>query len=202
VYDQTSFSSPFVFPAWNTAAAGPGKYTILWEAENSTGCVQTLTTSFEVSDTLACQISPSNPDISPTNGKPSDQNKTLTWDVQNTSGKDLEVVEIDVSWTTVLGPHKLISIEWPDGTVVKSFSLLSPLTQILADFSLIPLLLLDGVGSGCSGSSCVRMSMTWDTQMINLAGLAETLTISYTFRDASGSRGTCSFSVKPTLSGK
>src|SRR6185503_14302783 len=101
-------------------------------------------------------------------------------------------------------PHRLVQIEWPEGTIVKSYGLLSGildvLGRLLADFTSLPLLLLDGVGSGCSGSSCVRMSMLWDSKMVSAAGAGETITIGYTFKDPSGSEGTCSFSVKPDLS--
>jgi hypothetical protein len=73
-------------------------------------------------------------------------------------------------------------------------------SSIVADYSLLPLLLVIGSGSNCSGPSCVRMAMVWDTQIINSASVGELLTISYTFRDSSGSSGACSFSVKPDLS--
>jgi hypothetical protein len=199
VYDQASYTYPFIFPAWDASGAGPGKYTILWEVENAAGCVRNLMTSFEVTSALACQISPSNPDLSPSNGKPTNQNRRLEWDVENTAGKDLEIIKIGVAWTSILGTHKLLSIEWPEGTVVSDFGTGTSGT-VLADYSLVPLLLLVGSGSGCSGSSCVRMAMVWDTQIINSASLGELLTITYVFRDSSGSSGSCSFSVKPDLS--
>jgi hypothetical protein len=158
-----------------------------------------MTTTFEATTQLACQISPSSPDLEPANGKPTDQNRKLVWDVQNTAGRDLEIVRIGVSWTSVLGPHKLLSIEWPEGSIVSNF--VSGITgQVLADYTLLPLLLLDGSGSGCSGSSCVRMAMIWDSQIINSTGVGETLTISYMFKDSTGSSGLCSFTVKPDLS--
>jgi hypothetical protein len=74
------------------------------------------------------------------------------------------------------------------------------LDSVLADFRIFPLLLLDGSDSGCSGSSCVRMAMVWDSQIVQSSGQGELLTISYVFRDSSGSNGSCSFSVKPDLS--
>src|SRR6185436_15422018 len=191
VYDETSNASPFRFRDWNTAVSGRGKYQIYWEVENAAGCVQTLTTSFEATDNLSCQITPTNPDFSPANGKPSDQNRRLSWDIQNASGRDLQITAITASWTSNLGPHRLVQIEWPEGTIVKSYGLLSGildvLGRLLADFTSLPLLLLDGVGSGCSGSSCVRMSMLWDSKMVSAAGAGETITIGYTFKDPSGS---------------
>jgi len=198
-YDQASYSYPFSFPAWNTSAVGPGTYTIFWEVENGAGCVQSMTTSFEVTTALACQISPSNPDLAPTNGKPSDQNRRLAWDVTNTAGRDLEITRIAVAWTSVLGPHKLLTIEWPEGSIVSDFGT-GASGSVMGDYSILPLLLVIGSGSGCSGSSCVRMALVWDTQIIDSASVGELLTISYTFQDSSGTSGTCSFSVKPDLS--
>ncbi|HZN03096.1 MAG TPA: prepilin-type N-terminal cleavage/methylation domain-containing protein [Candidatus Polarisedimenticolia bacterium] len=198
VYDETSSAYPFQFRDWNTTVSGLGKYQIYWEVQNAAGCVQTLTTTFEATENLSCQITPTSPDLSPTNGKPSDQSKKLTWDIVNSSGRDLSIVTISASWTSVLGPHKLVQIEYPTGTIVKSYGLLGPLVQLLADFTSLPLMLLDGVGSGCSGSSCVRMSMVWDSQMMDSAGQGETITVTYGFKDPSGLGGTCSFSIKPT----
>ena len=199
VYDEASYSYPFSFPAWNTSGVGPGRYRIFWQVENGAGCVQSLMTSFEVTTALACQISPSQPDLSPANGKPTDQNRRLSWDVNNTAGKDLEITRIGVTWTSVLGTHKLLAIEWPEGSIVSDFGA-GASSSIVGDYSILPLLLVIGSGSNCSGSSCVRMSMVWDTQIINSATLGELLTITYTFRDSSGSSGACSFSVKPDLS--
>ena len=205
VYDEVSNAYPFQFRDWNTAVAGLGKYLFYWEVQNAAGCVQTLTTTFEATQDLACQITPSSPDLSPANGKPSDQNRKLTWDIVNSAGRDLSIVNIGATWTSDLGTHKLVQIEYPTGTIVKQYGgggligqVVGTLTTILADFSSLPLMLLDGVGSGCSGSSCVRMSLVFDTQLLNAAGLGETITVSYTFQDASGSTGTCSFSVKPS----
>ena len=198
VYDDTSNAYPFQLRDWNTTLFPAGKYQIYWEVENAAGCIQTLTTTFEATENLSCQITPSSPDLSPTNGKPSDQNKKLTWDIINSSGRDLSIVTIGATWTSSLGPHKLVQIEYPTGTIVKSYGLLGPLLQLLADFTSLPLMLLDGVGSGCSGSSCVRMSMVWDSQMMNSGGQGETITVTYGFKDPSGVGGTCSFSIKPS----
>jgi prepilin-type N-terminal cleavage/methylation domain-containing protein len=204
VYDETSNAFPFRFRDWDTTVSGRGKYQIAWEVENAAGCIQTLATTFEATENLSCQITPTNPDLSPTSGKPADQNTRLSWDIQNSSGRDLQITAITASWTSTLGPHRLVQIEWPQGTIVKSYGLLGGLLDILgnllADFTSFPLMLLDGVGSGCSGSSCVRMSMVWDSKMVTSGGTGETISIAYTFKDPTGSTGTCSFSVKPDLS--
>ena len=199
VYDEVANSYPFQFRDWNTTLTPAGKYQIYWEVENAAGCIQTLTTTFEATENLSCQITPVSPDISPANGKPSDQNRKLTWDIVNSSGRNLSIVNISATWTSVLGPHKLVQIEYPTGTIVKSYGILGPLVELVADFTSLPLMLIDGVGSGCSGSSCVRMSMVWDSQLMNTAGtLSETITVTYGFKDPSGMGGTCSFSIKPS----
>ena len=197
VYDQEVFVYPFVFPAWDTTAVGNGTYSIFWEVENGNGCTQTLATSFEVSDTLACQITPMFPDLSPTNGKPSDQNTRLEWDIVNNAGKDLEIVRIEASWTSVRGDHRLMAIEYPTGAVVKNYST-GLLASADADFSTFPLLFPVNSSSFCSGTSCVRMAMQWDTSLLDDAtGVGETITIRYTIRDSSGVTGSCSFTIKP-----
>jgi prepilin-type N-terminal cleavage/methylation domain-containing protein len=202
LYDQEVFSFPFDFPAWDTSAVGNGTYSIFWEVENDSGCIQTLATSFEVSDTLACQITPMFPDLSPTKGSPTDQNTRLEWDIVNNAGKDLEIIRIEASWTSIRGEHRLLAIEYPSGTVVKSYQggLLGGLVD--AVFSIFPLLFPVDSSSGCSGNNCVRMAMQWDTSLLdNSTGVGETITVRYTIRDSSGTTGSCSFTIKPESSG-
>jgi len=201
VYDQEVFSYPFVFPAWDTSAVGNGTYSIFWEVENDAGCIQTMATSFEVSDTLACQITPMFPDLSPTKGSPTDQNTRLEWDIVNNAGKDLEIVRIEVSWTAVRGDHRLVTIEYPTGSVVKNYAS-GLLASADADFSTFPLLFPVNSSSGCSGNNCVRMAMQWDTSLLDsTTGTGETITVRYTIRDSSGTTGSCSFTIKPETSG-
>lgn len=201
VYDQEVFSFPFVFPAWDTSAVGNGTYSIFWEVENDSGCIQTLATSFEVSDTLACQITPLFPDMSPTKGNPTNQNTRLEWDIVNNAGKDLEIMRIEVSWTAVRGAHRLLTIEYPTGSVVKNYSG-GLLAAADADFSILPLLFPVNSSAGCSGSNCVRMAMQWDTSLLDgSTGVGETITVRYTIRDSSGTTGSCSFTIKPEIVG-
>jgi prepilin-type N-terminal cleavage/methylation domain-containing protein len=201
VYNQETFSYPFSFPAWNTTSAGAGIYTITWEVENSKGCIKSWTSHFTATAALACQITPTNPNLSPTNGKPSSQNKNLSWDVVNNSGKDLDITKIDVGWTNsvALGTHKILSIQYPTGTTVISFGT-GATTTATADFSFLPLLLPASANGICGTASCViNMLLAFDTKMVDTSINGETITIKYYFKDTTNSSGTCFFSIKPDL---
>ncbi|HZM70539.1 MAG TPA: prepilin-type N-terminal cleavage/methylation domain-containing protein, partial [Candidatus Cryosericum sp.] len=115
IYDQQSLAYPFSFPSWNSAAVGAGDYTIQWEIETTNGCTHTIYTHFTVAANLACQITPTNPNLYPTKGQPSDQNRTVSWDIVNNSGLDLEIIGFDIGWSNNYGPqlpaaHKLVKI--------------------------------------------------------------------------------------------
>ena len=202
VYDQQDLSYPFTFPSWNAAASGPGDYTIQWEVEFNSGCVQTVYTQFSVAANLACQISPTNPNLYPTKGKPTDQNRKVTWDIVNNSGLDLEITSMNVSWSNNYGPqlpspHRLVDVEYPTGATVSSFGsgVVSPVT---IDYSLFPLVLPSTMDGACGNSSCaINVAMEWDTQMVNTAQTAgELITIRYNFQDFYGNPGACTFTVK------
>ena len=205
VYDQQDLSYPFTFPSWNAAAAGPGAYQIIWEVENNNGCIQTMVTAFTVAANLACQISPTNPNMSPTSGSPSSQNKKLSFDMVNNSGLDLNITSIDFSWTNVYGPqlpspHKLTTVQFPTGVTVSSYGS-GALTPVTANYSLFPLLLPGTANGLCGNSSCVvNMSMQWDTQMVNTTFTGgELVTVKYHFQDSYSNSGTCTFTISPDL---
>ena len=81
VYDQEILTGPpWTFPAWDTTASAAGIYTIYWEVENQKGCVKIYPTTFTAVANLACQITPTNPNLSPTNGKPSSLKKIPRFD--------------------------------------------------------------------------------------------------------------------------
>jgi len=53
----------------------------------------------------------------------------------------------------------------------------------------------------CGTSACViNMKVTWDFQIVDSSGSGETTTVTYKFRDVTGSSGSCSFSIAPDLS--
>lgn len=209
VYNQEVFttcgSSPctFSFPAWDTTASGGGNFTLYWEVENDKGCIKYLTTSFTATANLACQITPTNPNLSPTSGKPSALNKKMSWDVINNSGKNIEIYKIDASWTNVLGSHVLTDLEFPTGTSMIPFSCVktaSTSSNATVDCSVFTIGLGASDNGLCGTSACMKnMSLLWDLQIVNSSNVGETVTVKYYFRDATSATGTCQFSVKPDL---
>ena len=150
---------------------------------------------------LACQITPTNPNLSPTTGKASLRNEKLSWDVINAAGKDLELLQIDVSWSSNLSAtRKLQDIQWPTGTSVATLGG-GESTPALVDFSFFPLLLPGTTDGLCGGPECViNMSLTWDDQVLDSeTGIGELITIRYHFRDPDGAIGSCEFTVFPDL---
>lgn len=208
VYNQEVFQtcgSPctFSFPAWDTSAAGGGNFTIYWEVENNKGCIKAFPTSFTATANLACQITPTNPNLSPTSGKPSNQNKQMSWDIINNSGKNIEIFKIDVSWTNVLGSHVLTDLQFPTGTSMIPFSCTktaSTSSNATVDCSTFTIALGATDNGLCGTSACQKnMSLLWDLQIVNTSNVGETVTVKYYFRDATSATGTCQFSVKPDL---
>ena len=180
--------------SWDTTQVAGGTYTIYWEVETLQGCIQTLTTSFNVMANLACQITPTNPNLSPTSGKPSSLNKELSWDIINNAGKPLEIYLVEVAWTNILGPHTLVGLEFPTGTGMLPFSCTQTASTTAAstiDCSFFPL--------GLYTSQTINMSLTWDLQIVNTSNVGEFVTIRYTFQDDTGATGSCQFTVKPDL---
>jgi prepilin-type N-terminal cleavage/methylation domain-containing protein len=177
-------------PDWSPGTAA-GTYTIYWEVETNRGCVKTITTTFDATATLSCQITPTNPNLSPTTGKPSSQNKKLSWDLVNNSGSILDIFKFELSWTNVLGSHINTTLEYPTGTApfgcTKSASTSSNATWDCS-FAL-----------GLGASQTINMSLVWDTQIVNSSNVGENVTIKYHFRDATSTAGFCSFTVKPDL---
>jgi hypothetical protein len=197
-YDHQNMNQPWTFPAWNAAASGQGTYTLIWEVENTSGCSEIIYTTFTVVANLACQITPTNPNLSPTNGKPSNQNKNLAWDIINNSGKDLEIDLINVSWGANLGAHLLQTVQYPTGATVTSFGA-GAASMASADYSLFPLV-LPLTADGSCGTCLVNMTLGFDTQMVDPgSGAGELITVQYRFTDISGANGTCQFTVYPDL---
>jgi prepilin-type N-terminal cleavage/methylation domain-containing protein len=178
---------------WSTASSGPGAYTVFWEVENDKGCISALTTTFNVTANLACQITPTNPNLSPTSGKPGNQNKSLSWDIINNSGKDLEILSIEVSWTNVLGPHTLTQLDYPTGTAMIPFTC----TKTLSTTS--DATVACGFPLGLAVAQATNMALTWDLQIVDTSNVGENVTIKYNFQDTSLAIGSCQFTVKPDL---
>jgi prepilin-type N-terminal cleavage/methylation domain-containing protein len=198
VYDQSSYAYPFSFPSFNASAAGPGDYTIYWQITSGNGCVTDLYTRLTVPANLACQITPTNPNLSPTSGKATNMNRNMSWDIMNNSGLNLDISSIVVSWTGNLGVHRILSIQYPTGTAVTSFGT-GALTPATGDYSLFPLS-LPATANGSCGTCKVNMMLAYDSQLVDPnTGNGELVTIKYNFQDSFGNTGFCQFVVHPDL---
>jgi hypothetical protein len=195
LYDQTATAYPFVFPNWNAAAVGAGTYTVYIEVENSTGCVNYRTQTLVVSSTLACQISPANPNLSPTTGTIGGVKKSdLSWDIVNNAAKDLFIDRIDVSWTDTLGFNPLIqSFEYPTGITPPSYTWTTPLASPATTNTFSLPLFFDRFSTA---GSPVNVKVNFTNSLVNSSGNAgETITIRFNFHDSSGTTGSCTFQV-------
>jgi prepilin-type N-terminal cleavage/methylation domain-containing protein len=200
VYDQTVYpvsgATSATLPTWNTTTAGPGAFTIYWEAENSRGCVKSWTTTFTVVANLACKITATNPNLNPVTGNPSNQYTKLAWDIQNNSGSDLFIDEIDVSWTNTVVcptcPHKLLTIEYPTGTVATNFG--TGATTKAQAFYLTALKMCGSSSGGCSPGPALNTQLTFSTGVGN-GTTSETITVDYYFHDSTFTNGKCSLTV-------
>jgi len=190
--DVTAY--PFTFQAWNAAALNPGNYTAYIEVENSLGCINFKQQTLIVDSVLACQISPANPNLSPTTGKAGGTNRSqLTFDIINNAQKDLFITGVDVTWTNVLGYNPLLtSFSYPTG--------ITPPNKTWSPAAISP-----ATASFCS--TCILLDRTNDnTNPVNLqldftnslavkGGSGEEITITFHFHDISNTTGTCTFQV-------
>ena len=198
VYDQSSFSFPFTFPPFNASAAGPGEYTIFWEIISNNGCLTSMTTRLTVPANLACQITPTNPNLSPTSGKSSNMNRNMSWDIMNNSGLDLDITAIQVSWSGNIGVHRLLTIQYPTGATVSNFGT-GAASPAIGDYSFFPLSLPASANGSC-GTCKVNMMLAYDTPIVDSAsGNGELVTIRYAFQDSFANNGSCTFVVHPDL---
>jgi len=195
LYDQTATAYPFAFPNWNSAAAPPGTYTVFIEVENSNGCVNFRTQTLTVNSTLACQISPANPNLSPTTGTIGGVKKSdLSWDIINNSGKDLYIDRIDLSWTNTLGFNPLIqSFAYPSIITPPSYTWPVALSSPASTGTFSSPLFFDRFSDS---TSPVNVKLDFTNSLVNSSGNAgETITIRFNFHDTSGTSGSCTFQV-------
>ncbi len=192
VYDQTATAYPFVFPNWNSTASVPGTYTVYFEVENSNGCINFANETLTVDSVLACQISPANPNLSPTTGKVGgSKNSDLTWDIINNANKNLYIDRIDVAWTNTLGYNPLLnSFSYPTG-ISPPNKVWSPAATSPASGSFPLPLYFDPLSNS---SSPVNVMLDFTNSLVNTTA-GETISIKFTFHDDTNSTGTCTFQV-------
>ena len=193
VYDQTATAYPFVFPNWNASAVTPGTYTVYIEVENSLGCVNYETQTLIVDSVLACQISPANPNLSPTTGKVGGVAKSnLTWDIINNSAKDLYIDGINVTWANTLGFNPLLmAFYYPTG-IVPATKTWSPYASSPTSATFALPLFFDRYSDS---TSPVNVMLDFTNSLVNNTGGGETITIRFQFHDDTGTSGTCTFQV-------
>jgi len=197
VYDQTVLmppGSPIAFPNWNAASTPPGTYVVYFEVENSNGCINFKNETLIVDSVLACQISPANPNLSPTTGKAGgDKKSDLTWDIINNSGKDLFIDRVNVAWTNTLGFNPLLnSFAYPIGITPPSFAWSTPaISPATGGFSLP--LFFDRFSDN---TSPVTVLLDFTNSLVDSSGTnGETITIGFDFHDSTGTSGACTFQV-------
>jgi hypothetical protein len=191
--------------SWTPTASG--SFTANWEIEKVNGCITYFSTTFNASGNEACAITPTNPNLSPTTGKPSSQNKKLSWDIINNSGVDLTIIRFEVEWTEVIGQHKLVQIEYPTGTIIEDWGGVpqdnsGQVAGASAASEPVFAPVLEAFRDGSCGSSCVlNMSILFDTQIKTTTDpvTGETITIRYFIETPSGGTMECFFQVKPDL---
>ncbi|HEU5179346.1 MAG TPA: prepilin-type N-terminal cleavage/methylation domain-containing protein [Candidatus Polarisedimenticolia bacterium] len=194
-YDQTATAYPFVFPNWNSAATPAGTYTIYIEVENSNGCINYRTQTVTVSSVLACQISPANPNLSPTTGTAGGTKKSdLTWDIINNAQKDLYIDRIDVAWTNTLGFNPLLSsFLYPSFISPPSFTWPTPVISPATTGTFSLPLFFDRFNDA---TSPVNVKLDFTNSLVNSSGTSgEVITIRFTFHDSSSVTGSCTFQV-------
>ena len=196
VYAQESDEVPFRFPAWDARTSAPGQYRVNWELVGPDRCTGYAESEFTLkprgpvglATTTASAIS-------------TDDARKLSWDLINTTGRDLEIKRLDVTWFTSLGNAGLSAIELPSGRTVSKLPRGGP-QSVSEDFESTPLR-VPGEASGlCSDSSCrVSMSLVWDAPVLSSrSGSTERVTVRYFYADESGRMRSTALVVWPDLS--
>ncbi len=199
IYDQTvqnaaGLASPIDLPLWNSSAEGGGAYTLNWEIETNKGCIQLLPKIFNAAAAASCKISATNPTIAPVSGKPSAFYTVVAWDIQNYSGDNLDIFEIDVQFTSTAGTgtHKLQKLAWPStATAMPGLKTFSP--AVASPGAYFPVL---GAITFASTTPIINMSLTFDSAMLNSStGNTETMVVTYRFQDSSFTSGICALTI-------
>ena len=196
VYDHESSENPFLFPAWDARAEPPGNYRINWALAEPDHCTGYAETEFTLKSrgpaglatTTAAAIS-------------SEDARRLTWDLINTTGKDLEIKRMDVTWFTSPESPRLAVIEFPSGRTVSKRPGGGP-QSVSESFESEPLRLPGDANGLCSDPSCrVSMSLVWDGPVFTSdSGSIERVTVRYYFADESGRTRSAALVVWPDLS--
>jgi hypothetical protein len=200
VYYEETWTAPFTFPDWNSAAVAPGTYEVIYEIENSSGCIQQESVFVTVNPVIGCCVGGANPNLQPTKGQAKQQNKFLSFDIANACSQDIEIIGITTDWTeTVAGIGDLaqmIGIAYPTGTNVLTFATVAEQPAI-ADFQTVPLFLSQLNDS----ASPINIEFQWDDPIADKQGstvFSETIYIRFDYKTIlSGQQGFCTMEVAP-----
>jgi len=199
--NTSGLTSPVAYPPtggllWNSQADGAGIYAINWEIENDGGCIQTIQTTYTVGSNAPCKLGATNPTILPVTGTPSNLYRDIKWDVQNYSGDTLQINEIDVTFSSLLGTHRLQTILWPSTATAAPglFNFASPGALSKAVHFYLP-------GQikflGTPTPAIVNMQLNFDSAIRNTATppVIETITVDYFYTDTSNNSAKCSLQI-------
>ncbi len=199
--NSSGLTGPLTYPPtggllWNSQSEGAGIYTINWEIENDGGCIQTIPTTYTVGASAPCKLGATNPTILPVKGTPSNLYRDLAWDVQNYSGDTLQINEIDATFSSLLGTHRLQTILWPSTATAAPglFNFSSPGALSKAVHFYLP-------GQikflGTPTPAILNMQLNFDSAISNAATppVTETITVDYFYTDSSNNSAHCTLQI-------
>ncbi len=198
VHSQSDATAPYEYQ-WNPNTVTPGlEYVAIGIVTNVDGCTDVVSAEFTTAVPIACCISPTNPDISPTSGPVSSRLKDVFFDIINNCGEDVEITGIAASFTDSQGSGPLLDeVEYDvfgaagDNRIVN----LNPdLPSIVTmDFTAAPLDPPLDLDAGNDNANPVRLRYTFTQPMLNKVGntfVGETISSSVRFDTDSGT-GQC-----------
>jgi len=202
VFNQTDSTAPYSY-VWNSSSVPGGRdYQIVGIMTNTSGCSETASTTVETIVPVACCISPTNPNLSPTTG--SVKNNEMFFDIVNNCGTDVNIQYARIAFSNNAGQNALfdeVEFNVLDAiTTSRTFNLSPDLpSPAPLDFTVSPLsppLFLDRYNDA---SNPVRLRYKFTQPMLNKVGstwIGETVWTRFGFTISSQSGvGTCDLTV-------
>ena len=170
---QTDNTAPYVY-TWSASTATPGSsYEIVASATNPSGCSTSVSTTKTVASSVACCISPNNPNISPSTGAL--KNNQIYFDIINNCANDVSISHVAFNWTNNAGQNALLDLfdynVLNTLTTVRSTDLSPNASPIpILDYSVSPLAPDLDLRAGNNSSNPVRLRLTFTKPMFNKVG--------------------------------
>ncbi len=202
VYDQTDGTSPYQY-LWNASSVPAGQtYLIAAFVTNDAGCTDSVTSSVATMSVIACCISPTNPNLSPTTG--SLKNNEVFFDIVNNCGDDVLIQKMVMAWTNNLSQNALLT-----EVNYNIFDFINPGRDIIINPDAPPAVTLDFTGGTLApelrlsknndDTSPVRLRYVFTQPMLGRSGpsfVGETIRTDFFFTVASQSgAGRCELNV-------